>query len=102
MKKYKPEIQKMLVLSTAHITLADSKILEAKGFMYCDGVQFGWHIAGLSSKAEERRTFIAEACTAGLSIAFMHACLLAIKTGCKRLLLDADGPIDPSLATFVW
>ena len=93
----------MLVLSTAHITLEDSKILEAKKFCYCDAAPFGWMISGLNANIVANLQELADHATkAGLSMAFAHVCKKALALKCERLLLDADGPIDPTLPTFDW
>lgn len=96
-----PEIESSFVVSTAHITPRDSKLLQDDAYPYvCDLYGYG-HLAYVGDTrdfANNRPALAAH----GMSPEFLHLMKLCTKWDCAWLRLDCDGPTYPELPTFDW
>lgn len=91
------EIQRVLVASTAHITVKDSETLRHKEHPFVThSYEEGDFV--ILNEIEEK---MAEIKTI-FSKEFVDLILLAQKNSCEILRLDRDGPIYPQLPTFDW
>lgn len=100
------EIQKMLIVSTAHISKDDNEILGTFGepdgpmCLIVDPYPYGYIVwIGTYSGDEEYPGQIKDE---GLSDEFISLMELAEQLGCEYLKLDRDGPIYDDLPTFEW
>jgi hypothetical protein len=94
------EIDRTLVLSTAHITLADSKLLD-DGTIPCTRYEHGYLIYVCDHKylSDERVNHV----QTGMSAALYQLLLLTAGTRCAWLKLDRDGPVRVDrLPKFEW
>lgn len=118
-----PEISKLLMISTAHIPLADDRILRSKefckpvlpvGFIFSlepseHGASSGYlmSVGGEIPESDkngytEAKAVWAEDNTIGLSDALLHIQLYARAIGCDYVILDPDAPVEPGLPTYKW
>lgn len=101
-RKVAPEIERVLVLSTCHITSKVNELLRESlmrfgklvevGLGY-DNVEYGYLIRRVNYDADTRSK--------------MPRCLVAIcdrakSLGCGMVLLDCDGPEDATLRKYNW
>jgi len=96
------EIDKMLTLSTAHITKETADLLEREVTYGLNNVdlaiynksEYGWFVFANDSdyKLEDLK----------IPKDLLDCCILARKNNCKWLCLDCDGLIVPGLKTYDW
>ena len=99
----KYEINRELVLSTAHIPMKDAKMFDStpvnaelnRELWWMEHIAFGYRIY-IGDDIE------AEVVTCGASAALLGLVQLARKLRCKWLVLDSDGPVHAELAEFKW
>lgn len=91
------EINKVIVFSTAHITLHDSKLLP--GLSSCHNYEYG---AFVYVPADDRDDRLQDGKFRAFSDAFLNLMRQARNEGCCWLQLDADGPTYDHLPTFEW
>ena len=99
-EKYPPhEIERALVLSTGHITEADSKLLDA-GTVPCTRYEYGYliYVGDRKNWREERKHYV----NTGMSAALDQLLLLTVAKQCTWLKIDRDGPIRADLSSFEW
>lgn len=97
------EINRELVLSTAHIPYSDAQAFDGAAkdkqlkmqLWWMDNIDFGYRIL-------VNEDIVAEIITCGLSAALLDLVKLARKLKCKWLVLDADGGIHSNLPEFEW
>ena len=96
------EIEKVLVLSTGHITLEDSHRLdlEDRANVIVYAYEYGWYIWVGSNETFTDQLLGARA--EGFSAAFCNLLTLAHSRGCCYLKLDCDGPLREDLPHFDW
>jgi len=93
MKKY--EISRMLIISTAHITLADNKKLAPKNLSSVISIDQGFgYLVPIQDYTKKQ--------LAGYSTAFKKLLKIAAEQDCAWLSIDRDGPEYPHLKTFKW
>ena len=101
--KTKYEIEKVLVLSTGHITEKDAGTLdkiidEVQPGPIVYGFPYGYYIY-VGSEVKEK---IKDAKKAGLSKYFCNLFAIAHSLNCQYIKLDADGPAMDNLPLFNW
>jgi len=96
------EIEKVLVLSTGHVTLEDSHRLDLKdrANVIVHDYEHGWYIWVGSDEPFSDQLLRARA--EGYSAAFCNLMTLAHSLGCSYLKLDCDGPLREDLPKFDW
>jgi len=104
-----PEIQTNLIISTGHITLKDSNILEE---MSKDSTNllllttlhggYGFSIYAAGEEREDLRHLLEEEDNEGLSDNFYKLLNWAKNLNCTHLIIDADGPTYNGLEIFDW
>jgi|LakMenE01Jun11ns_1017448.scaffolds.fasta_scaffold9687637_2 hypothetical protein len=93
------EIERVLVLSTGHISEADSKLLDA-GTIPCTRYEYGYLIyVGERKDLQEARE---QLIPTGISAALYYLLLLTVDKKCTWLKLDRDGPVRTDLPLFNW
>jgi hypothetical protein len=98
-KKTPHEVERVLVLSTGHITHNDSKLLDKK-VIPCTCYDFGYllYVGDKVTHAECREDWVGS----GISVALYHLFFVAREQHCTWLKLDADGPLRDDLPRFEW
>lgn len=94
-KKYTPEIDRTLVLSTAHISLKLSRYI-TKVRLVVYGYEYGWIIHVPPS--DHMKNGVSRWVSYELKPMFA----LCRKLKCKWLRLDRDGNTNPNFKTYVW
>lgn len=100
------EIQKMLVVSTAHISKDDNFILSTFGdaggptCLVVDQYPYGYIVWVGSYSSDE--DYPVQIVNEGMSKEFIALMELAEQLDCEYLKVDADGPIYDDLPTFEW
>ena len=94
----KLEIEKSLIVSTAHISKEDGKLLDAidVGHLIVDKYSFGWRV--LVGDDDLDITDISSKFSQG----FIAAVIFTKTHGCEWLQLDSDGPEYECLGTYEW
>jgi hypothetical protein len=96
------EINKELVLSTAHIRREDSDILES-GVDFIDGFEYGWRLwVGVLEHYPDPGGMEKFRQTTRLSSEVWNLLVLARTLDCRWLVLDCDGPVEKNLPEFDW
>jgi len=97
------EIEKVLTLSTAHMTHADSEYLESlecksepRPFLFAN-YDYGYVVRAPSLKHEEFEIAFEDT-----SQEFRDVINFAAKEGCRWVCFDQDGPIIDDLPEFAW
>jgi hypothetical protein len=90
------EIERVLVLSTAHIPQTDCKVLDENivGTSFREG-----YLLSIAEDLIEARDWYLDK---GISLALFELMQLTVKVGCTWLKLDADGPVREDLPVFEW
>jgi hypothetical protein len=86
--------EKMLVLSTAHISEATKDVLDGEGIegvIHYDKEGFGWWIFVSPGYKE-----------VDMPADVMLLMITAEKNDCKWIMLDCDVPVDSTLPSFDW
>ena len=110
------EIDKVMILSTSHITREDSERLHAAckpdacaGPTCDEWSSYGWWVYLPTAGAPgDEITGLDPASVAdcwvayGMSAAFVEAGRFAAQHGCKWIRFDCDGDTTPELTTFEW
>ena len=96
-----PYILRVLELSTAHITHADSDLLSKSGDLpfTCYDLEYGSLLYCGEPEEAGREHDIAQA---GFSAAFLLMVRMAWKHGCAWIRLDCDSFVYTDLPTFKW
>lgn len=91
-KKTKLEIDKVLIVSTLHVTLNESNLLEQHGY----GRAYGWLVAldtrGKAICPEWKHR----------SPGFAGIVRVAKANGCRYVLFDRDGQVIPDVPSYDW
>ena len=106
-EKYNLEIEKSLVVSTAHITKEDDELLtqETKEenihdqLLYPQAVDYGYYISTIEELEPKMCDLLLET---GYSPALLSLLRLAHEIGCQYLRLDRDGEIYDEFPQFDW
>lgn len=102
------EINKLLTLSTCHISKEDSELLEIIPSKFDSKIgitQYGFFIwAGNEHDIENTKRYYAKLCDFGLSESLIKVLLLAIKNDCTYVYFDRDAPsiYDYNLDIYEW
>jgi hypothetical protein len=98
----KPEIEKSLVVSTAHITRQDSELLDlyakrvgSQPLIVFNKEEYGWWVAIIRNPDEAMLP-------AAVSEDLRNLLNEAKRRECQWLVLDRDGPEYPELPTHDW
>lgn len=99
------EIQRVLVVGTAHMTRSDSRLLEGGGYsrtyLKWEHGYWIWIPSGQNSAADFADVR-ADALMAGMSEAFVSMLAKARDHGVEWLRFDSDGPTLDGQPTFNW
>ncbi len=95
---YTPDICRMLVLSTGHLTAEIAKQMGAGQFINSEelsfayyNVEYGWYLPCVANKDDS-------SCPECVKLILEKAHSL----GCTKVLLDCDGAQDPTLPVYEW
>lgn len=96
-----PEIERVFVCSTAHITLTDSTILADEGCpQACWPYEYGYYVwVGGAGDLADNEPYLLEA---GFSPEFLRLLHLTREHNCTWLRLDCDGSVYDDLTVFDW
>lgn len=102
-KPHDYEIEKVLVLSTAHIPLKDNELLEneKRAGVVAYAYKYG-HYVYVGTNKDVFEQVLESAKQDGFSYAFVKLLELAHSLDCPYLKLDCDGPIRKELLQFDW
>jgi hypothetical protein len=95
------ELEKSLVVSTAHMTNHDDILLSRAAVKSWDKYDYGYRICLCKEDGEilEQDTEFEKL---GFSAAFLNLLRTARRLGCDGLKLDQDGPVYENLIQFTW
>jgi hypothetical protein len=109
--KFIMPFQKILDLSTAHMTSKDNKILQnymdspaAIRSLIAYSYEYGWTISTslMLNGAVDRDEHLAKVRKEGFSEAFIKILTHAADNGAVLVRLDRDGDLEPGLPSFDW
>jgi methyl coenzyme M reductase subunit D len=96
-----PEIEKHLVVSTVHISIEDSKLLDESNdnssYVSADPTPFGWRVY-IGVDVDTRKTLKRD----GYTDEFINIFDIAKSLKCKWINFDCDGPQYDELKQFNW